>query len=345
MRISAQAIIVAIVLFLTPSVSVAKVKFGAVQLHKGTCEPSAAVAIPEGSVEGVFIVASDEDNTLRAYRPTGGEPLPLKGGNLKKFLGLDVENDPDEKADFEAATWLNGKAYWISSHSRSGKGNLRKPRWQFFATTISTQANLPVVVPASAKPFNGLLAAIAALEPRLEKSIRLDVDKDRDLAPDNGGFNIEGLTLRPDGKSVLLGLRSPLFDKKAVLIPLENPEAVVVSGAKPILGRPVTVDLGGRGVRSIEYSAAAETYFIVAGPSGGGGGTFDLFRWPRDEQAPAIAVEGFAAGLQQLDLSRPFQPEALVVDATGKKLHLFSDDGDSCTTSAPTFRSVAVTLH
>jgi hypothetical protein len=346
MRIAAHVVIGVVCLGLTSSVAVGEVQFGPVQLHKGTCEPSGAVALPEGSVDGIFIVASDEDNTLRAYRPTGGDPLPMTGGNLKTFLGLDVEADNDNKADFEAATWLNGKAYWIGSHSRSGKGRLRSQRWQFFATTLSVQAGKPVVTPASAKSFNGLLAAIAALDPRLEKAIRLDVDKDEGLAPDNGGFNIEGLTARADGKSVLLGLRSPLLGGEAVLIPLQDPDAVIAGTQKPHLGSPIKVDLGGRGIRSIEYSAAAGAYFIVAGPAGKGSGTFDLFRWPRDEKTPPIPVEGFAAGLQKLDPARPFRLEAMVVDATGKKLHIFSDDDDKlCDKSAPTFRSFAVTIE
>ena len=52
-------------------------------------------------------------------------------------------------------------------------------------------------------------------------------------------------------------------------------------------------------------------------------------------------MPGFSAALQKLD---KFQPEALVVDSTGKKIHLFSDDGDSCNNGAPAFRGVLVTL-
>jgi hypothetical protein len=37
--------------------------------------------------------------------------------------------------------------------------------------------------------------------------------------------------------------------------------------------------------------------------------------------------------------------EAMVVDSTGKRIHLFSDDGDSCGESAPAFRGVSVTLN
>ena len=51
---------------------------------------------------------------------------------------------------------------------------------------------------------------------------------DEGLAPGNKGFNIEGLTARADGKSLLLGLRNPLLGEdfnQAVLIPLRTPKA------------------------------------------------------------------------------------------------------------------------
>jgi hypothetical protein len=315
-------------------------QFAPVQTYKGICEPSGALGVPEGSIDRMFIVANDQDNTLRAYRPNGGG-VEMPSGNLNKFLNLHPEDNEDDKVDFEAATWLNGKAYWIGSHSRSGKGRLREQRWQFFGTRVSMESDKPTLTPTSQKSYGGLLATIAALDPRLAQKIRLDDPRDEDLAPDNGGFNIEGLTARANGKSMLIGLRSPLFSDKAVLIPFENPEAVGEKSEKPVLGHPIELDLGGRGVRSIEYSAAAKAYFILAGPAGGQDGSFDLYRWPAEENAAPTIVPGFAAALKKLG---DFQPEAMVVDSEGKNLHLFSDDGDNCKKANPTFRSVAVTL-
>ena len=82
-----------------------------------------ALGLAEGSVDQMFVVANDQDNTLRAYRAGSRDPLEMPSGNLNKFLNLNPANDDDDKADFEGATWLNGKAYWIGSHSRSGKGD------------------------------------------------------------------------------------------------------------------------------------------------------------------------------------------------------------------------------
>jgi hypothetical protein len=345
MRAKAFAILAVAVVGLGPSPA-AGVEFGPVRIHKGMCEPSGAIAVPEGSVDRMFIIANDEDNTVRAYRAGGGEPLAMPSGNLNEFLGLDPQKDDDDKADFEGATWLKGKTYWIGSHSRSRKGKLREQRRQFFSRLVSIEADTPILSRTSEKAFQGLLAAIAPLDERLKNTIRLDVLEDKSLAPDAGGFNIEGLTARADGQSLLIGLRSPLIDGQAILIPLANPEGVAEKGEKPVVGPLILIALEKRGVRSIEYSEAAKAYFIVAGPAGGDTGTFELYRWPADEKSPPTAVPGFAAALQQVAKGKdpPFKPEAMVIGSSGKTLHLFSDDGDTCDASAPTFRSIVVTL-
>ena len=330
------------VLALSPTTAAGQIQFGPVQTYTGMCEPSGAIAVPDGNIDDLIIIANDEDNILRAYNPQRADPLPLAGADLNKYLGTNP-NDNDQSADFEGATWMNKKAYWIGSHSRSKKGNRRDSRSSFFATTVSGGSDKPVVTTGE-KSFAGLLAAIAALSPRLEETIKLKTKQDAALAPDNGGFNIEGLTVRPDGKSMLIALRTPLINGSAVLIPFENPEAVVEKHAQPMLRAPIPLDLGGRGVRSIEYSAAAKAYFIIAGPAGGASGTFDLYLWPHDEPPKAAAVPGFADALQKLKTSPRFDPEAMVIDSTGKRLRIFSDDGDTCNKAAPAFRSVLVTL-
>jgi hypothetical protein len=117
-----KAFLLATSIFWLASQAVAGVKVGDVMNHEGVCEPSGAVALPEGTFGRMFVVAEDEHNILRVYRADrGGPPLPVPSGDLNKHLLLDPDEEND-KADFEAATWLNGKAFWIGSHSRSGKG-------------------------------------------------------------------------------------------------------------------------------------------------------------------------------------------------------------------------------
>ncbi len=156
------AICTSVTLALVPtSTAVAEVEFGKVVAYKGICEPSGAIAFPAGTIDQVFIVANDETNGLKAYRAAGGDPLDMPSGDLNKFLGLNDEEE-DNKADFEGATWLNDRAYWIGSHSRSRKGNIRHPRWQLFATRVSAASGAPTIAPTSEQAFNGLLPALSA---------------------------------------------------------------------------------------------------------------------------------------------------------------------------------------
>ena len=56
----------------------------------------------------------------------------------------------------------------------------------------------------------------------------------------------------------------------ALVIPLANPEAVVLTGADPNFEAPIFIDLDDLGIRSIEYSPSIGEYLIVAGSHQGG---------------------------------------------------------------------------
>jgi hypothetical protein len=86
----------------------------------------------------------------------------------------------------------------------------------------------------------------------------------------------------------------------------------------------------------MEYSPAAGAYFIVAGPAGSAG-DFDLYRWVESEDPKAIA------GAREALASLPgFAPEGLIIDQSGTRLQLFSDN-HACATDA--FLSAVLTLE
>lgn len=291
---------------------------GAVSVHAGPCDASAALAIPEGGFD-VFLVANDETERLHAAVGRGAAPR-LVGEDLRRYLRM----GDDDEADLEGAAWLGGRMYWIASHGRNAKGERQPPRRRFFATTARAGGGEVVVEPvptANGGPYEALLAALARI-PLLAEAIGPDAD-DPDLAPERGGLNIEGLAAGRDGRSLLIGFRNPRApDGRAILVPLANP-AEVLSGASPDLKAPVLLDLGGRGVRSVEFAPAAGAYFVVAGPPGDGEG-FEVYRWSGREGDDPEAL-----GVERLLGSIPaFRPEALVVDAGGRRLRLLSDDGD-----------------
>ena len=88
-------------------------------------------------------------------------------------------------------------------------------------------------------------------------------DASRLSAEAEGGFNIEGLAATPEGK-LLIGLRNPLPQRRALVVPLENP-AELIEGKTARFGLPIELDLDQRGIRSLELVGAS--YLIVAGPS------------------------------------------------------------------------------
>jgi hypothetical protein len=276
----------------------------AVVTYRGPCDASAAVALDAAH----FVVAGDEDNTLRVYRH--GRPEPVGEAPLAAFLGTG-----DKESDLEAAAAVGKRIYWIASHGRNSKGKLRPDRQRIFATDIDPAAQ-PGVTPAGTH-YRGLLDDLAAA-PTLAA---LRLGEAAQLAPEApGGLNIEGLAAMPDG-SLLVGFRNPVPNGRALLVPLLNPAELVetVSGRKTRFGEPILLELRGRGVRSIERALDGRGYWIVAGPAADAG-AFTLYRWSgQAKEAPRIVDSSELVGLR---------PEALFErPGGGGTLQILSDDG------------------
>ena len=265
----------------------------------GPCDASAAVALDASH----FVVGNDEHNTLQIYRQ--GQAAPVASLNLSNFLATAA----DEESDIEGAAAIGTRIYWITSHGRNSKGKARPSRRRFFATEV-VPGQPPTVRPVG-RAYADLLRDMLAADPL--KPYRLDAAAR--LAPEaDGGLNIEGLAATADGK-LLIGLRSPLQQQRALLIPLDNPDAVI-AGERARFGAPLELDLGGRGIRSIERFASS--YLIVGGPNADRG-SFALFRWSGqsgDQPTPVAQSD-----LQDL------RPEALFALPGSNLAQLLSDDG------------------
>lgn len=267
--------------------------------YSGPCDASAAVALDATH----FVVGDDEHNTLHIYRQN--QPAPVAALNLANFLATAA----DEESDIEGAAAIGNRIYWITSHGRNSKGKAQPNRQRFFATDI-VPGQPPTIQPAGQAYANLLRDMLAAetLKPyRLDKAARRAPEAD-------GGLNIEGLAATADGK-LLIGLRNPLPQQRALLIPLDNP-AEVIAGQPARFGEAILLDLGQRGIRSIERIGTS--YLIVGGPTGDQG-SFALFRWsgqPSDAPTPI-------AGIDFKDL----RPEALFALPDSNRVQLLSDDG------------------
>ena len=285
--------------------------------YPGTCDASGAIALSNDA----FVVADDESDVLRIYSRAHPEVAP-KEVDVDGFLRLD---DGTKEADLEGAAQIGNRIYWITSHGRNEKGELKKKRFRLFATEVSQADGQFLIRPVGTTPYTKLVDALLvdARYAELSDAAKPNVEVDPAMAPKKGkGLNIEGLAATPQG-ALLIGLRTPLTsDNRALIIPLRNPGAVV-AGKAPEFGDPIRLDLSDGaahlGIRSIDYVGTGDkgAYYIVAGPAGEGD-PFVLFRWSGDPKAAP----------QRLRQIEGLRPEALFVfpDSPGQ-LQLLSDDG------------------
>lgn len=266
--------------------------------YLGMCEASAAVAAGPDH----FIVANDEE-TLALYKRGTQKPIWIKGA--EEIFGVEV-------SDIEGAAAIGQRIYWITSHSLNSEGEDKRKRRLLLATRITGDGD-NIKLGAVGAPYRDLrermlkadelkpfdLETAATLPPKQEKSL-----------------DIEGLAATPDGR-LLIGFRSPIPDGRALIVPLLNPDEVVMAGAKAKFGKPMRPDLGGLGIRSLE--GFGNGYLLMAGPFGTGDG-FSLFQWSGDESEKPRMVS-------LPTLAKSFTPEAMFAVPGSKMVQILSDDG------------------
>lgn len=282
-------------------------KFKTSQLlhHAEICDSSAAVAVGLAH----FVVADDEDNILRVFEAeVGGKPIQQI--EINHFFA----NNPKQKeVDIEGVAELEGVTYWITSHGRNKNGKQRPERHQFFATRWGTDEPFQLLQVGQA--YTQLVLRDIVQDERLAK---YNLTAAEQLPPKaQGGLNIEGLTATPNG-SLLIGFRNPIPEGKALVLPLLNPAELVNNPeVQAVLGDPIELNLGGLGIRSVEYWASQGVYLIVAGAYDGLG-SFVLYQWDGVNEPQPLEI-GLPAG---------FNPEGMLFyPSRASGFQLLSDDG------------------
>jgi hypothetical protein len=294
--------------------------------YLGTCDASAAVRLGSSSL---FVAASDEDYILRVYdlQNPGAPALSL---DLIDFLSLNPQGEAndDEKPpepDIEGAALIGERIYWVTSHGQSKdksdeaglKGVFQETRHRLFATSVESGTRGVRLRPVG-RPYARLREELL----RVPELTALGLARAATLAPEApGGFNIEGMAPTPEGH-LLIGFRNPIPEGRALVVLLENPAELVEGRSdSPKLSVAAHLDLGGRGIRAIEFVPESRIYLLIAGAFSDGQ-DFRLYRWSGARgDTPVELVVDFA------DCS----PEELIV--TGVRgasvdIELFSDDGD-----------------
>jgi hypothetical protein len=118
------------------------------------------------------------------------------------------------------------------------------------------------------------------------------------LLPDDGGLNVEGLAWGPKDNTLLLGLRTPVFDGKPLIVPIRVKQ---VDGpldfANFDLLPPIRLSLadagGEQGIRTIDYSPVRDEQLIVVGNSTSTSqAPFHLYVWDGNAQGATRCLEG-----------------------------------------------------
>ena len=108
----------------------------------------------------------------------------------------------------------------------------------------------------------------------------------------DGGLNIEGLAWDTRRGRLLLGLRSPIVDGHALLVPLRlrDPRGAFSMDNLEVEGsKAIRLSLGGVGIRGFEYDGRANVFRIISGAAEDQEQTdFGLWEWNGDEQQPVL---------------------------------------------------------
>ncbi len=263
----------------------------------GLCDLSAGALVDDRWLLGV----DDEANILHVFdmqnHGRAGPPVALQ--DLSPLFS-------GPEADLEGAAWLDGRLWVIASHDAGRSTHRRASRQRLFALDV-TATNTGVSV-ALVGVTEGLLEGATAL-PTWAAFVP---DTQGKTSKDPRGLSIEGLAPGGDG-SLLIGFRNPIVDGKAAVVALDNPDALL-TGAAPALRGPFWIDLGGRGIRSLERRG--DLLWIIAGPGEPATGAA-LFSW--DGPGSPDPPEDLAVDLGDL------RPEGLV--AGPERWWVLSDDG------------------
>lgn len=273
----------------------------------GIHEPSAIQQLEDGR----FLVVEDEKQypfslvTLGPDGSVGSTPLRLESlAADDAFAKLDdLEGIALDRAGF---------IYAITSHSRDDDGDEKKSRDKLVRFRIEGDR---VVAP---KVVKGLKPALTAAHPVLAAAAAI-----RDVKSD-AGLNIEALDMSPDQQRLLIGLRSPLLDARAIIASIDNPSAIFESGAPPrIAATLTTLDLGGDGIRGMSYIPALDGWLLISGPVARRQVQFRLWFWSSQADRPARPVT--VPGLPGFEHAEGVSP-ALI---DGRQQIIFvSDDGN-----------------
>jgi len=296
--------------------------------HTGYSDASTAVALDDN----YMIISDDEKNILNVYsRSQSG--LPVKSFDYSALLGLtDISAGAPREIDLEASARSltdNNRVYWMGSHSnKSNPGfDLRPNRNRIFATTVSgTGATTSF---SFVGYYEGLRNAVSTWSNA--NSLGLVASMVSGYDPKQiDGFNIEGMAFAPDNTTMYIGFRAPLEPTtnrvNALIAPIQNFEIWFGTGTTtdPVIGAPILLDLGGKGIR--EITRISQNSFVIAAGDYGDDGLIAsaLYKWNGNPSDAPVLLSDFNV--------TNFNPEGVLPVYSGgnlltNQLEIINDNG------------------
>jgi len=238
-------------------------------IRGGRFEASGVVHVPD--TNGVLFV--DDSKSDRVYwmelDASGnqvGEPTAIS-------LGINITNP-------EGIVYGGGFFYIIGSQADPGAGGQNCIARFAFDPANKTIKGQPEVI-SDLRGF--LLSRIAELKGEGEKP------------GIQGGLNIEGIAWDPDPgrERLLLGLRSPLLNNQAIIVPIRMADVRNFTVENIHLSDPavISLPLGGFGIRDIQYDSQIKSFLIISGaPDPLPKTEFKLWEWSGRRSAAPVEI-------------------------------------------------------
>ncbi len=271
-------------------------------------EPSGATTLPDGAV-----LLVEDEGSAKAFKlvefDQNGKFIEI--GSV--YIPKKIKKKLRKVEDFEALTNDGNTIFAITSFSADRENKTKKSREKLVMLQYSDESFLSVDI------YKKFKSALFEKFPELfHQNVLLKSD-----------LNIEGLSYEKTHQILYIGFRSPLHNRKAIIIGIKNPkELFTTKDEKPDFTKPYYVSLEGQGIRGMYYDVKESGFWLIAGSDETRNGSFSLWfysmRSHKAKKVRNIPDIGFSEGISIVYPSRDI-PTLLLVEDNGKKPNKSAD--------------------
>lgn len=120
-------------------------------------------------------------------------------------------------------------------------------------------------------------------------------------------LNIEGLAWDPAGQRLLLGLRAPIVDDHALVVPVQlaRPRAQFSVENLRIAGATIRLPLNGAGIRSLEFDEVSRSFVVITGAAlNEETRAFQVLEWNGDTTSAPREIKAYHGTLKPEGMTR-----------------------------------------